>query len=172
MTNNFPRFEQTWDRAEQGEISLLHSAQTGNLEAFNALVLKYQDAMYRLALHILGQDAPAEQVTQDAFISAYQHIIHFGNGSLKVWFMRVLVNKCYDKLRHMPCTAEKYDGGSEGTEYLPVCLSKLPVDYRVVLALVDIEGLPYGEVSAILKIPVGIVKSRLTQARLYLQREL
>jgi RNA polymerase sigma-70 factor (ECF subfamily) len=83
MTNDFLRLEQAWKCAEQNENTLVRSAQSGNLEAFNALVLKYQDMLYRAALRILGDDALAEDATQDAFISAYQHVIHFHGGSLK-----------------------------------------------------------------------------------------
>jgi RNA polymerase sigma-70 factor (ECF subfamily) len=61
---------------------------------------------------------------------------------------------------------------SERNEYIQECLSKLPTDYRVILALVDIEEMSYGEASTILRIPMGTVKSRLARARLYLRREL
>jgi len=200
MTDDFLRLEQAWDCAEQSEISLVRSAQSGNLESFNALVLKYQDVMYRTALRILGQDALAEDATQDAFVSAYQHIVNFRDGSLKAWFMRILVNKCYDEIRRMQRTAaisldesltddgeneglyvrlqdhvpsvEAYVEASEQIKYIQECLNKLPIHYRTILALVDIEEMSYGEASAILRIPIGTVKSRLARARFYLQREL
>ena len=200
MTTDFLCSDQAWECAEQCEIALVHSAQSGNLESFNALVLKYQDVMYRTALRILGQDALAEDSTQDAFISAYQHIIDFRGGSLKVWFMRILVNKCYDDIRrihrtaaislnesltdegenerlyirfqnHVPSVEECVEA-SERNEYIQECLSKLPTDFRLILALVDIEEMSYGEASIILRIPIGTVKSRLARARLYLRREL
>ena len=200
MTKDFLYLEHAWDCTEQGEIVLVHSAQLGNLEAFNALVLKYQDLMYGLALRILGQDALAEDATQEAFISAYQHIVNFRGGSLKAWFMRILVNKCYDAIRRTQRTSaislnegltgecederlsfrlqdrvpsvEECVEAAEQKEYIQECLSKLPTDYRAILALVDIEEMSYGEASTILKIPMGTVKSRLARARLYLRREL
>jgi RNA polymerase sigma-70 factor (ECF subfamily) len=200
MTNDFLHLEQAWDCTEQSEITLLHSAQSGNLEAFNTLVLKYQDLMYGVALRILGQDALAEDATQEAFISAYQHIVNFRGGSLKAWLMRILVNKCYDNIRRVPRmtamslnesltddaeneilysrlqnhipSVEECVEASERNEYIQECLGKLPTDFRVVLALVDIEEMSYGEASTILKIPMGTVKSRLARARLYLRREL
>ncbi len=199
MFNDFLRLEQAWECTEQSEIILLHSAQSGNLEAFNSLVLKYQDMLYRAALCILGQDALAEDATQEAFISAYQHIVNFRGGSLKAWFMRILVNKCYDDIRHMQHTAaislnEGWTGecederlfvrlqdrvpaveecveAAEQYEYIQECLSKLPTDYRVIVALVDIEEMSYGDASTILNIPLGTVKSRLARARLCLRRE-
>ncbi|HEY3311836.1 MAG TPA: RNA polymerase sigma factor [Anaerolineales bacterium] len=200
MTNDFLCLDQTVECVEQSEISLVHAAQSGDLDAFNALILKYQDVMYRVAVRILGQDALAEDATQVAFISAYQHIINFRNGSLKAWFMRILINKCYDEIRRIHCTAaislneslmddgenqslyirfqdhvpsiEEYVETSEQNEYIQECLNKLPTDYRTILALVDIDEMSYGEASAILRIPTGTVKSRLARARLYLRREL
>ena len=200
ITDDFLCLEQARDCAEQSEITLVHSAQSGNLEAFNALVLKYQNVMYRMALGILGQEALAEDATQDAIISAYQHIINFRGGSLKAWFMRIFVNKCYDNIRRMQRTAaiflnesltddgeneslnirvqdhlpsvEEYLEASEQSEYVQECLNKLPPHYRVTLALVDIDEMSYGEASAILRIPIGTVKSRLARARLSLRREL
>lgn len=100
MTNNFLRVEKAWDCTEQSEIMLVRSAQSGNLEAFNALVLKYQDLIYGVVLRILGQDA-----TQEAIISAYQHIVNFRGGSLKAWLMRILINRCYDDIRRMQRTS-------------------------------------------------------------------
>jgi RNA polymerase sigma-70 factor (ECF subfamily) len=61
---------------------------------------------------------------------------------------------------------------SERNEYIQGCLKKLPTDYRVILALVDIGEMSYGEASIILRISMGTVKSRLARARLYLRREL
>jgi RNA polymerase sigma-70 factor (ECF subfamily) len=198
MTNYFQYLEHAWDCTEQGESALVHSAQSGNLEAFNALVMKYQDSMYGLALRILGEDALAEDATQEAFVSAYQHIVNFRGGSLKAWLLRILVNKCYDAIRRMQRTAAMSlnesvtDDGknesmyiknhvlsveecvevSERNEYIQECLNKLPTDSRLILALVDIEEMSYGEASTILKIRMGTVKSRLARARLYLRREL
>ena len=200
MVNDFLCLDQTLECAEQSEIALMFSAQSGDMESFNALVLKYQDVMYRTALRILGQEALADDATQDAFISAFQHIGQFRGGSLKAWFIRILVNKCYDEFRHMQRTpaislneslmgedgneriyvrlqdrvpsVEEHVEASEQAEYVQKCLSKLPLKYRTILALVDMDEMSYGEVSTILKIPLGTVKSRLARARLYMQREL
>ena len=200
ISHDFLCLEQAQDCAKPSEITLVHSAQSGNLEAFNALVQKYQDVMYRTALRILGQEALAEDATQDAFISAYQHIGQFRGGSLKAWFTRILVNKCYDNIRRMQRTAaislnvswtddsengdpntmlwdhapsvEGYVGTSETNERIQECLNKLPLHYRAPLALVDMEEMSYSEASAILRIPIGTVKSRLARARLSLRRTL
>jgi RNA polymerase sigma-70 factor (ECF subfamily) len=191
---------QSWDCAEQREITLVLSAQSGNLEAFNALMLTYQDVMCHTALRILGQEALAEDAMQDAFFSAYQHITDFRGGSLKAWFMRILINKCYDEIRWLQRTAaiplnesltddgehESLDSRfqyrapsvedcvetSERNESIQECMNKLPTDYRIILALVDIDEMSCDEAAAILKIPIGTVRSRLARARLSLRREL
>ena len=152
FTKDFLISSQTQVLEKPIELSLVHSAQSGNLDAFNQLVLNYQDVMFRTALGILGQEALAEDATQDAFISAYQHIGNFNDGSLKAWFMRILVNKCYDNIRrnkhhaaisldeslneddenenlysvlrdHSP-SIEEYIEASEGSEYIQKCLNK------------------------------------------------
>lgn len=201
MTTDLLPIDRAWDYIEQSEISLIHSAQSGDLEAFNSLVLKYQDRMYRAALYFLGQDALAEDATQDAFISAYQHIGNFRGGSLKAWFMRILVNKCYDEIRrmrrttalsldedfleddgenaslyrklqeHVPSVEEQVEA-FEQHDFIQECLNKLPPDYRAILVLVDIDEMSYGEAAAVLRIPMGTAKSRLARARLYMRRVL
>ena len=200
MTNEIYSWYQCNETANQDEIALVNSAQSGDLDSFNAIIFKYQDVMYRTALQILEEENLAADATQDAFISAYQHILNFRGGSLKAWFMRILVNKCYDEIRRMQRTAALFlnesltdDGenerlfvklqdhvpsveecveASEKNEHIQECLSKLPTDYRVILALVDIGEMSYGEASIILRIPMGTVKSRLARARFYLRREL
>lgn len=201
MTTDLLPLDRALDYVEQSEISLIHSAQSGDLEAFNALVLKYQDRMYRVAFHFLGQEALAEDATQDAFISAYQHIVNFRGGSLKAWFMRILVNKCYDEIRrmrrtpaisldedfleddgenaslyrklqeHVPSVEEQVEA-SEQHDFIQECLNKLPTDYRAILVLVDVDEMSYGEAAAVLRIPMGTAKSRLARARLYMRRVL
>jgi len=200
MVNDFLHLDQTWECAEQSEIMRIRSAQSGDMDSFNALVLKYQDVMYRTALRIMGQEALADDATQDAFISAYHHIGQFRGGSLKAWFLRILVNKCYDEFRRIRRTTaisldeslsnddeneglytmlwdqtpsiEEYVEASEQTEYIQECLSRLPLNYRTILILVDMDEMSYGEVSTILKIPLGTVKSRLARARFSMGREL
>ena len=202
IINDIQHSCQYWSGTEQSEIALVNSAQSGNLESFNAIVLKYQDVMYRTALNILGQGDLADDATQDAFISAYQHINNFRGGSLKAWLMRIVVNKCYDQLRyvqrtttislnesmpnesecenenlyfklqdHVPSVEECVEA-SERNESIEECLSKLPASYRVIIVLVDVEEMSYSEASAVLKIPIGTVKSRLARARLDLRQKL
>ena len=81
------------------EQALIHDAQRGNLDAFNTLILHYQDSVYNTALRILGDEDLAADATQEAFISAFKSISSFRGGSFKAWLMRTVTNACYDELR-------------------------------------------------------------------------
>ena len=81
------------------EQALIHDAQQGNLDAFNTLILHYQDSVYNTALRILGDEDQAADAAQEAFISAFKSIVSFRGGSFKAWLMRTVTNACYDELR-------------------------------------------------------------------------
>src|SRR5512144_2045435 len=81
------------------EPRLIHDAQRGDLDAFNSLVLAYQDAVFNTALRILGDDDQAADASQEAFISAFRNISGFRGGSFKAWLLRTVTNACYDELR-------------------------------------------------------------------------
>lgn len=92
---------------DRDENILLRAALQGNLEAFNALVLHYQDAVYTLTYRVMGDAESAADATQEAFISAYRRLETFrgdGDGggsttSFKAWLLRIATNACYDELR-------------------------------------------------------------------------
>ena len=81
------------------ENALIQSAQRGDIDAFNRLVLAYQHQVYSLAYRIMGEEAAAADAAQEAFISAYKHLKSFRGGSFKSWLMRIVTNACYDELR-------------------------------------------------------------------------
>src|SRR5512140_1893583 len=81
------------------ETALILDAQKGDLDAFNRLVLSYQDVLYNTALRILGHHSLAADATQEAFISAFRSLNSFRGGSFKAWLMRTVSNACYDELR-------------------------------------------------------------------------
>ena len=178
------------------EPALIHAAQNGDLEAFNRLVLAYQDVLYNTALRILGDDAQAADATQDAFISAFRGINGFRGGSFKAWLMRTVTNACYDELRRQKrrptvslepvndddeeiesprwladtsmTPAEKFEA-DELEHAIQHCLENLPVDFRTVVVLADIQGMDYADVASAARIPLGTIKSRLARARLRLR---
>ncbi|MDZ4158607.1 MAG: sigma-70 family RNA polymerase sigma factor [Anaerolineaceae bacterium] len=178
------------------ESTLVRAAQGGNLDAFNQLVLAYQELAYNVAFGILSEDASAEDATQNAFISAYRSIRGFRGGSFRAWLLRIVTNTCFDELRRRkrrPTTplepldnddqeiespawlADSRDDPEEAAEQAELsraierCVQRLPDEYRVVVVLVDIQGFDYREVAEALGKPLGTVKSRLARARLRLR---
>ena len=178
------------------EAALILDAQRGDLDAFNRLVLAYQDLLYNTALRILGDEALAADATQDSFISAFRNITAYRGGSFKGWLMRTVTNACYDELRRKkrrpsvplePTNDEdeemesprwladpsmspeqKFEAG-ELEHAIQHCLDALPVDFRTVVVLADIQGLDYTEVASAARVPLGTIKSRLSRARLRLR---
>ena len=176
------------------EGALIDAAKRGDLDAFNCIVLKYQDLLYRVAYRIFADEARAGDAVQDALISAFQHIQSFRDGSLKGWLIRIVVNKCGDHIRSARCRkaisldAPLFsDSKNESDLYIEVkdtnlpvearvenyeldnaiqaALNTIPLKFRAILILADIEEMNYEEIAKVLNIPVGTVKSRLARAR-------
>ena len=187
------------DIPDSTEESLIQLASAGDLDAFNRLVLKYQDLAYHHAYTLLGDHATAEDVTQESFVRAFQNISGFRCGSLRAWILKIATNTAYDVLRRskrhptLPLFPEDENGEDidssawladprpsapdvmEQKEFVQVIyrlLDELPEAYRTVLTLVDLYGLEYEEAAASLRIPIGTVKSRLGRARLQLRQKL
>ncbi len=180
------------------ENALIKLAQRGDLDAFNRLVLTYQHQVYNLAYRIMGEEAPAADAAQEAFISAYNHLKSFRGGSFKSWLLRIVTNACYDDLRRRkrrPATsleAMVNDDNSETDFELPssadgpetivqqhemasllqMGITTLPADQRIVLVLSDIQGMSYEEIAEVTQSNLGTVKSRLSRARLKLREYL
>lgn len=179
------------------EESLIHATQQGDLDAFNSLVLAYQEQAYNLALRFLNDEEAAADATQNSFISAYQHIRSFKGGSFKAWLLRIVSNNCYDELRRIKRRPsqplEALDPQSDGEiedalwladesdlpedaldkkelqDVIQRCIQALPDDFRAVVLLVDVNGLDYKETSQVARVPIGTVRSRLARARQRLQ---
>ena len=172
------------------EASLIATARQGNVNAFNELVLTYQQQVYNLAYRILGDPASAADVTQDAFISAFQNLARFRGGSFKSYLLRIVSNGCYDELRRRkrrPATSfeefaemdeeanpmlingrespEEYAERQEMARVIQAGLGLLPPDQRITLALSDVQGLSYQEIAELTEASLGTVKSRLARAR-------
>jgi len=174
------------------EIELIGYAQKGDLDAFNRLVLVYQDMVYNQALRILGEAEAAQDASQEAFISAYRNLKNYRGGSFRAWLLRIVTNACYDELRrrHRRPTTPLEPQDEEGEEVespqwmvdpgeLPEdhierselefaiqhCLDGLPLEFREVVILVDIQGLDYSEAAQASRKPLGTIKSRLARAR-------
>jgi RNA polymerase sigma-70 factor, ECF subfamily len=178
------------------EEALIYDAQAGSLDAFNALVLHYQDSVFNTALRILGDEDLASDATQEAFLSAFRSITSFRGGSFKAWLMRTVTNACYDELRRqkrrpsIPLEPESEDGeeidsprwladpnmspeqkaeADEVEHAIQHCLNNLPVEFKTVVIMADIQGMNYSEVAIAIRVPLGTIKSRLARARLRLR---
>jgi RNA polymerase sigma-70 factor, ECF subfamily len=169
------------------ELALIQEAQHGNVNSFNTLVLHYQVSAYNLAYRLIGEPNAAADATQEAFISAYNHLRQFRGGSFKSWLMRIVTNACYDELRRrkrrpsmslddLDGQAElQLTGKSESLESMAQraalnraiqdCLDDLPDEQRVVTVLCDIQGYDYQEIASIVQVSLGTVKSRISRAR-------
>ena len=178
------------------EMALISSAQRGDLDAFNSLVLAYQDMLYSTALRILGDHEQAADATQDAFLAAFRSINAYRGGSFKAWLLRTVTNTCYDELRRRkrrpttPLEPDADDGeemdtprwladpaltpeqSAEAVELehaIQHCLDNLPMEFRTVVVMADLQGLDYSEVAVAIRAPLGTIKSRLARARLRLR---
>lgn len=175
------------------EVGLIADAQRGDVQAFNTLVLHYQDAVYGYALRMMGDPAAADDAAQKAFISAYKAIRRYRQGNFKGWLFRIVNNKCLDLIRKQkrhpepsidaiteeiesPAfleddsqTPEERIAESETMAAIQHCLNDLPEGQRSAVVLCDVEGYEYAEIAEILNVSLGTVKSRLNRARRKLQ---
>jgi RNA polymerase sigma-70 factor (ECF subfamily) len=178
------------------EIALIQAARGGDLDAFNRLVLAYQDLIYNQAYRMIGEEESADDATQNAFISAYNHLSSFRGGSFKAWLLRIVTNACYDELRRrkrrptvplepLDDTGEEVESPrwmidpadrpeeqvqrNELQKAIQHCLDKLPDDFRLAVVMVDVQGLDYSEAALSMGKPIGTIKSRLARARLRLR---
>lgn len=176
------------------ELALIEIARrdktTKALDAFNMLVLRYQDQVYALTYRIMGDHQTADDVTQAAFITAFNRLSTYQGGSFKAWLMRIATNQSYDELRRFKRRdtvsvdelpgAETDDGAalpdpSETPEQvaeqhdlqraLQECINGLAPDYKTVLVLCDVQGYDYAAIADVTGVALGTVKSRLSRAR-------
>lgn len=179
------------------EQALIKQALDGEVDAFNRLVLAYQDLAYNVAYRMLSDEDLAADAVQNAFISAYRNLRTYRGGSFKAWVMRMVTNGCYDELRRQkrrptvplepvnnedgeeidsprwlasddPSPEQSFDQ-AELEHAIQHCLDNLSPEFRAVVILVDVQGMDYEEVSQSVRTPLGTIKSRLARARLKLR---
>ncbi len=171
------------------EAVLVERSQSGDLDAFNALVLAYQGQVYNLCLRMLGSPQAAEDAAQEAFIAAYRAVPRFRGGRFRAWLLRIAANACYDELRRrrarpqvpldapadderpsaeLPASDEPLEQRAERLELarcLQEGLASLPPDQRLAVILRDVQGLAYEEVAEATGASLGTVKSRISRGR-------
>jgi RNA polymerase sigma-70 factor, ECF subfamily len=179
------------------ENMLIQAASTGDLDSYNELVLRYQDAVLQLASRILKDENAAEDITQVVFMRAYHKLSSYYGGSFRAWVLKITTHQCLDELRRLarhPAVSLDADEGEDDNyslmEAVPLdamtpeqemvqremqetvtsTLQSLPLDFRLVIELVDLQEMSYAQAAEILRCPVGTVKSRLSRARLEFAR--
>lgn len=168
------------------ELELIERSKQGDVDAFNRLVLMYQTQVYNVALRMLGNPQTAEDVTQEAFISAFRNIRRFRGGSFRAWLLHIAANAARDQFRSMkrrpslsldtlkadPADSEAVETHAlrrELGEEISRGLAQLPPDQRLAVVLSDIQGLSYEEMAQAMDCSVGTVKSRLSRGRAQLR---
>ncbi len=181
------------------ESHLIGEAKAGNYAAFEELVNRYEKKIYRLGMNITGNREDAEDVLQEAFLKAFEHLPEFREDSrFYTWVVRIAVNEALMKLRkrrssrEVPMETSEDENGEvlvrefadwkpnpeqqfaqvELERILQSAANALPPGFRTVFYLRDVEGLSTEETAEVLDLTVGAVKARLFRARLRLREEL
>lgn len=185
--------------ARKDDLALVAEAKAGHYDAFDELVNRYEKKIYRLGLNITGNPEDAEDVLQEAFLKAFEHLPQFREDSrFYTWLVRIAINEGLMKLRKRRSNKEVLveestnDDGEkipkeftdwrpnpeqvvaqkELEEILQRTAKSLPISFRTVFFLRDVEGLSTEETAEILHLSPGAVKARLFRARLRLREDL
>lgn len=164
---------------EDTDADLVLRCRNGDRRAFDALVGRHARQVFTAAYRILHDREDAFDVTQTAFLSAYEHLDHYDPGQpFRGWLYRIAVNQALDLIRARrpaEALADEAVDDHQGPDELAArdaddiaiqgALTRLNVDYRTVIVLKHLQGCSYDEMAQILECPVKTVKSRLFTAR-------
>jgi len=181
------------------ELELVARAREGDTASFSVLLRRYEGKIFRLAMNITQNREDAEDVLQESFLKAYEHLDQFlGNSKFYTWIVRIAVNQALMKLRKRrsdravsldeqidtgedtvvreiaawdPDPEERYSREELHT-ILSTVIDELAPIYRTVFTLRDVDGLSTEETAEALELSVPAVKSRLLRARLQLRDKL
>jgi RNA polymerase sigma-70 factor (ECF subfamily) len=180
------------------DFTLVERCRAGQTEAFGILVLRYQDRLYATIVRLVGGPEDAQDVLQDAFVRAFEKLDQFhGESSFYTWIYRIAVNVAltgHRKRRQRGLGRAALPGnGRKGEEpaddspeadpsfalerieretIVESALAALGPEQRAVVVLKDFDGCRYEEISSLLSIPIGTVRSRLHRARCELRERL
>jgi len=168
----------------------VEAAKRGDLDAFDRLVARHQDRVYNLCRWIIGDEDEAGDAAQEAFVRAFRFLSKFrGDSSFGTWLGHIAQNVARDfaaRSKKAPRNFSTLQNEDDEPQFEPVspaisptesllkderrravqnALAKIPVHFRTVLVLYDLEGHSYEECAAQLQMPLGTVKSRLSRAR-------
>jgi len=174
---------------QETEPGLVAAAVQGNRDAYGQLVRKYQDRLMTTVYHVVQDRADAEDVVQETFLRAFVHLRTFaGRSAFFTWLCRIALNLAIGEHRRRARISfrqtaessqdEPVDRGDlpgdrlmreESLSQIQKALAALAPDQRAVLVLRTVEGLNYQEISQVLDLNVGTVRSRLHRARMQLR---
>ncbi len=181
------------------ESVLVADAKAGSYAAFEELVNRYEKKIYRLGLNLTGSPEDAEDMLQETFLKAFEHLPTFREDSrFYTWIVRIAINQGLMKLRKRRSSKEVQldDASNDDGEIMPrefadwrpnpeqelertelerilqEAARSLPMTFRTVFFLRDVEGLSTEETAEMLNLTEGAVKARLFRARLRLREEL
>jgi RNA polymerase sigma-70 factor, ECF subfamily len=176
--------------------ALIERARSGDPRAFDDLARREERALYRHAARIVGPGADAEDVVQDAFLSAWKSIRSFEGTSFRAWLFRIVTNRALDRVRSRKRRAELplepaddeevtwAEPAAPGPELADLAASRealavveealrnVPEDQRAALLLRDVEGFAYEEIAVMTSVEIGTVKSRIHRARVAVRNTL
>jgi RNA polymerase sigma-70 factor (ECF subfamily) len=151
---------------------------------FEEALLPHLGAAYNLARWIMGSDQDAEDMVQEAYLRAYKYFTGYQGGNSRSWLLTIVRNTCYTWLHqnrlqelNLALDEEIYNDESEtlnpesqfqhslNHRLVRQALEKLPVEYRELIVLRELEGMSYKEIALLTKIPIGTVMSRLARGR-------
>ena len=172
---------------------LVGRARQGDREAFTQLIVQYQVPLYNMALRMVSSREDAADITQEAFLRAWEKIRSLRDAPFKSWLFQIAVNLCYDHFRRgrrlgvmpdeeeggkivglgiaMPDPQERAEANERG-RVVRESIEALEHDMRTALILRDINGMTYDEIAGMTGVPLGTVKSRIARARAQVQEQL
>jgi RNA polymerase sigma-70 factor, ECF subfamily len=179
------------DHVQRRDLYLLERARDGDLDAFNDLVVAYQDHLFALVVRMVPDRDQASDAVQEAFFSAYRNLGSFRGGSVRSWLSRICVNAAMDAQRAkkrrpsqpypeledeswQPPAGEDADPvrtalTTERHHALSEALTRITDDQRTAIVLYDVEGYDYAEIADMTGVSLGTVKSRIHRGRLALR---
>lgn len=169
---------------EDPDARLVDASRAGDLRAFEELVTRHQDVVYRVAARLVGEE-DAHDVAQDTFLRAFHRLPRFrAEGSFRSWLLQIAHNRAMALLEDEQASAgRRAEIGAaaavpegertpvqtledrERRRRLDTKLKALSPNHRTVLVLRDVEGLSYEEIARVTAMPLGSVKARLHRAR-------
>ena len=161
---------------DEPDPQVVEAARRGDLGAFERLVRRYQGDVWRLSFHLVHDETLADDVTQNAFVRAFRFLGRYrGESKFSTWLFTIARNCAVDELRRAyrqdriarRADSEPERTPSDHTARLEVreALAHLPATLREPVVLIDMFGMSYREVSGMLSVPEGTVKSRVHRAR-------